>query len=258
MTQLKASTPTANSPSSDGARHAALVTGGSSGIGLATAGVLLADGYEVTICGRNEDRLGAAATALATHGSPHVVRADVTDPAGVEGLMAQHEERFGRLDVLVHCAGAVDLGGVVGAGPDPLDAMLTSNVRSAWLVSSAAAPLLRTAGQEHGRGVAVVVGSILGRHGQGVTAAYSTAKAALFGMVQALHDELSANGVRATTLAPALVDTPMTEPLAHLDRDSLLRPSDVAEAVRFLTRLSGSCAVPEILLLRSEDRLLGL
>lgn len=238
--------------------RAALITGGSSGIGLAVAAAMIEDGHVVTICGRDAGRLDQAERRLAHPDHVFAVTADVTSADDVERLIALHGERYGRLDVLVQCAGAVDLGGVADRSVASLDAMLDANVRSMWQIASAAAPMLRRAGAEHGQALVAAVGSILGRHAAGVTAAYSTSKAAVFALMQALHEELAADGVRATTIAPAFVATPMTEPLAHLDRDAMIKPQDVAEAVRFLTRLSPSCAVPEILMLRNEDRLLPL
>ncbi len=238
--------------------RSALVTGGSSGIGGAVAAMLLADGYGVTICGRNSERLEESAARLGVLGDLQAVRADVTDENDVAELIRRHAERFGRLDVLVASAGAVDLGGVGNGDVGSLDAMLEANVRSTWRLIGAANPLLCEAGNEHGAALVVAVGSVLGRYGKAVTAGYSTSKGAVFALMQAVHDELSDRGVRATTIAPAFVSTPMTEPLAHLDREAMIAPDDVAEAVRFLTRLGPTCSVPEILMLQSHDRLLTI
>jgi NAD(P)-dependent dehydrogenase (short-subunit alcohol dehydrogenase family) len=235
-----------------------LVTGGSSGIGLAVARALLEDGYGVTICSRNAERVETAGAELGSAGEVHGVVADVSVRADVERLVGAHTERFGRLDVLVNNAGTVALGSVGGTPVEQLDEAFAGNVRSTWLMSASAGPLLRAAGEEHGQAVLVTVSSILGRYGQSITAAYSASKAALFALTQAIHHELVGSGVRATTLAPAFVATPMTEPLAHLDRDGMIRPEDVAETVRYLTRLSPTCSVPEIRLYRPVDHLLPM
>lgn len=235
--------------------HAALVTGASTGIGHAIARALLEDGYGVTICSRTAERLDAAAAELSAHGDVYAVRADVSDADQVNNLIAAHRQRFGRLDVLVNNAGTA-VGGPLSAAPvEHLDAQIASNLRSNWLVTAAAIPLLEAAGRGHGRALVVTSSSILGRYGQARTPAYSASKAALFALSQSVHQELAGSGVRVTTLAPAYVETPMTEPLP-LDRETLIRPEDVAEAVRFLTRLSANCAVPEIQMLRREDRFL--
>ena len=234
----------------------ALVTGGSSGIGRSIAAALLDDGWSVTICGRSAERLDDAVAALGGTSEVFPVVADVTDPDGVSSMIEAHRQRFGRLDALVLSAGAVDLGGIGDGSVDSLDAMLDVNLRAAWHLVGASTPMLTAAGAGHGRALIVAVGSILGRYARSVTAAYSVSKAALFAAMQAAHDELSERGVRATTIAPAFVATPMTEPLAHLDRDAMIAPDDVAETVRYLTRLGPTSSVPEILMLQTTDRLL--
>lgn len=80
--------------------------------------------------------------------------------------------------------------------------------------------------------------------------------ATVFAMTQVAHDELSERGVRATTIAPAFVATPMTEPRARLDRGAMIAPCDVGETARYLTRLGPTSSVPEILMLQTKDRLL--
>lgn len=236
--------------------RAALVTGGSSGIGRAVAAALLSDGWAVTICGRSAERLDAAATALGSADDVFPVVADVTQSSDVSSLLESHERRFGRLDALVLSAGAVDLGGIGDGSVDRLDAMMEVNVRSSWRLIGAATPLLTAAGAEHGAALIVAIGSILGRYPKSLTAAYSLSKAAVFAMTQVAHDELSERGVRATTIAPAFVATPMTEPLGHLDRDAMIAPEDIGETVRYLTRLGPTSCVPEILMLQTHDRLL--
>ncbi len=183
---------------------------------------------------------------------------DTTDREDVASLIDHHVARFGSLGVLVNGAGSVGLGGVADADVTELDRLLEQNVRATWLVTQTAIPHLRAAAARSGSASIITIGSILGRHGSGAVAAYSASKAALFGLMQAVHDELADERVRATTIAPAFVATPMTEPLAHLDRSEMIQPGDVAETVRYLTRLSGTCAVPEVLLLRTADRLLAL
>jgi NAD(P)-dependent dehydrogenase (short-subunit alcohol dehydrogenase family) len=239
------------------ATHAALVTGASTGIGHAIAQTLLEDGYGVTICSRTPERIEAAAAELAAHGDVLAVTADVSDEADVARLLDAHEQRFGRLDVLVNNAGAGAAGPLTQTPVAQLDATLASNVRSAWLVSAAATPLLRAAGAEHGRALIATTASVLGRYAQAWSPAYSASKAALFALSQSLQHELAGAGVRATVIAPAYVATPMTAPLERLNPDDLITPQDVAEVVRFLTRLSRTATVPEVQLLGPSDHLLA-
>lgn len=127
------------------------------------------------------------------------------------------------------------------------------NLRSVFLMCRAAIPLLRRAGAEHGRALVVNVGSIFGRHGQAGVAAYSASKGGLVAFTQALHGELVADGVRASVVSPGYVDTGLTWWVPG-DRDDLIQPTDVAEAVRFLLRTSPACVVPEIQMVRTSDR----
>ena len=241
----------------NGTSRAALITGGSTGIGLAIAETLLKDGHGVTICARNPERLTAAAGQLRRWGDVHTVQADVTDQAAVRRLVTEHEQRFGRLDVLVNNAGAVVVGPLSSAPVEQLDHALAANLRAHWLVTAEAIPLLTAAGEEHRRALVVNTSSILGRYAQPSTPAYSASKAALFALSQAVQLELAGSGVRATTLAPAFVATPMTDAIPHLDSAQLIEPQDLAEAVRFLTRLGPNTVVPEIQLLGVRDRLLS-
>jgi NAD(P)-dependent dehydrogenase (short-subunit alcohol dehydrogenase family) len=236
--------------------RSALVTGASTGIGYAIAGALLDDGYAVTICARTPERLEVAAANLRKRGEVLAVPADVTAEDDVTELVGSHERRFGRLDVLANNAGIGAIGALSQTPSAELDRLIAANVRSTWLVSAAALPLLRAAGAEHGRALVVTTSSILGRFPQAWSPAYSASKAAQQAVSQSLQHELAATGVRVTTLAPSYVATPMTEPLTHLERNQMITAEDVAEAVRFLTRLSPNCVVPEIQLLRPSDHLL--
>ncbi len=235
---------------------AALVTGASTGIGYAIAEMLLKDGHDVTICGRDPERLAAAEARLRPWGDVHAVAADVTDHADIRRLVGEHAARYGRLDVLVNNAGVVTVGPVSTAPIDQLDHAIASNVRAHWLVIAETIPLLTEAGREHGRALVVNTSSILGRYPQPNTPAYSASKAALIALSHAVQQELAESGVRVTTLAPAFVATPMTSGIPHLRNEDLIAPADLAEAVRFLTRLSPNAVVPEIQLFGSRDRLL--
>lgn len=235
--------------------HVALVTGGSSGIGRAIAQALLEDGYSLTICGRDEEQLRVATRELERFGAVEAIGADVSSPEDVEQLLGAHRQRFGTLDVLVNNAGLAAAGPLSSAPVHQLEQQLRANLATTWMVTAASIPLLLEAGTRHGRALVVNVASIAGRYAAGIVPAYSAAKAGVLALSQAAHDELASKGVRVTGLAPAFVATRMTEPLP-LERDTMISPEDVAEAVRFLARLSANCAVPELLMLRTSDRLL--
>ena len=226
----------------------ALVTGGSSGIGLTIARMLAEEGHGVTLVGRDASRLESAARSLP--GKVHVVAADVGIAGAAAAIVGSHEERFGRLDVLVNSAG-IALAGAVDAATssEDLDAQLATNLRGPFLVIREALALLRAAGAEHGKALIVNLASVAGKQGQPGNAAYSATKAALISLTESVQRRTAGQGIQATALCPGLVATPMTEG-SRVPVAEMVSPSDVAEAVRFLLRTSPWCLVPEIVLNR--------
>ena len=225
----------------------ALVTGGSSGIGLAIARMLAGEGYGVTIAGRDEDRLSRAAESFG--GTVHPLAADVSQEEDAVALVRAHAERFGRLDVLVNSAGIAMAGAVDATATEDLDGQLATNLRGPFLVIREALDLLRAAGAEHGKALIVNLASVAGKQGQPRNAAYSATKAALISLTESVQRSTAGEGVQATALCPGLVATPMTEG-ARVPAGEMVTPGDVAEAVRFLLKTSRWCLVPEVVLNR--------
>ncbi len=230
------------------AERAAIVTGGSSGIGLAIARALGEDGYGVTVSARRPEKLEAAAEGLRADGlDVHSVPANVINEEEVAGLVAAHRERFGRLDVLVNNAG-LGIGQPAGEiVTKHLDMQLGVNLRAAILATREALPLLREAAAEHGKALIVNTASIAGKSGEGWLSVYSATKAGMIGFTQATQKEVGGDGIQVTALAPAFVDTEMTEWIREqVNPKEMIRPEDIAEGVRFLLRTSRYCFVPEI------------
>jgi NAD(P)-dependent dehydrogenase (short-subunit alcohol dehydrogenase family) len=239
------------------AERAALVTGASSGIGLAIARALGEDGYGLTVSARRPEKLEAAVEGLRADGlDVHSVPANVANEEEIVSLVKAHRERFGRLDVLVNNAG-VGIGQTVGdLVTKHVDMQLSVNLRAAIIASREATPLLREAGAEHGKALIVNTASIAGKSGEGWLSVYSATKAGLVGFSQATQKELGGDGIQVTALCPAFVDTPMTEwAREHVDPQQMIRPEDIAEAVRFLLRISRWCLVPEIVFTRHGQEL---
>ncbi len=228
-------------------QRTALVTGGSSGIGLAIARLLAEEGHALTLVGRSEEKLEAAARSLP--GEVHTVAADVAREEDSVALMRSHAERFGRLDVLVSSAGIALAGTIEATSADDLDSQLAINVRGPFLVMREALELLRAAGAEHGKALIVNLASVAGKEGQPRSAAYSATKAAVISLTESVQRRTAGEGIQATALCPGLVATPMTEG-ARVPAEQMVAPEDVAEAVRFLLRTSPWCLVPEIVLNR--------
>lgn len=231
------------------ATRAAIVTGGSSGIGLEIARMLLQEGYGVTVAARRPDKLAAAAEELGGSGAEVVsVAANLAAEEAVAEVVAAHRERFGRLDVLVNNAG-VGVGATVGEiETRRLDLQLQLNLRSVILFYRECAALLRAAGAEHRNALVVNTASISGKSGEPWLSVYSATKAGVVGFTEAMNKELGAHGIKSCALCPAFVDTPMTEFVKQTVAGAdMIQASDVAEAVRMLLRLSPACVIPEII-----------
>lgn len=220
--------------------RAALVTGGSSGIGLAIARMLRDEGFGLTLASRRREKVEAAAAELGAT----AVAADVADADDCVRLVAEHRERFGRLDVLVNSAG-VGIGGRVEDLPAKhLDLQLGVNLRGLFLVTQAAIPLLRES-----RGWVVNLASIAGTLPTPGLATYGATKAAVISLTRSLNGELDADGVRAIAICPGFVDTPMAQ-WSGIEPDEMIRPEDCAEIVRMCLRLSPHARVPQVVIER--------
>ena len=234
------------------AARAALVTGGSSGIGLAIARALGEDGYGVTISARRPQKLEQAAEALRAEGvDVEAVPANMAEEDDIKALVERHQARYGRLDVLVNNAG-VGIGGPIAEHETKqLDMQLAVNLRAVYLTTRECLPLLRQAGAEHRKALIANMASIAGKSGQGWLAAYSATKAGVVGFTQALHKEHAADGIQATALCPGFVDTAMTDWVKDsVPSEQMIQPSDIAEAVRYLLTTSPACIVPELQFIR--------
>ena len=243
--------------SSDENQRAAIVTGASSGIGLAIARLLGEEGYGLTVSSRRPEKLEAAASELAGAGY------DVQHVAGNTGsedvvrqVVAAHRDRFGRLDVLVNNAG-VGIGAAVGdIQTKYLDMQIGVNLRSIVLFYRECDELLRAAGAEHRNALVVNTSSIAGKSGQAWLSVYSATKHGVIGFTQAMNKELGAAGIKSCALAPGFVDTAMTDFVREsVSPSEMIRPEDVAEGVRFLLSLSPNCVIPEILFQRPGEQL---
>jgi NAD(P)-dependent dehydrogenase (short-subunit alcohol dehydrogenase family) len=235
--------------------RAALITGGSGGIGLAIARVLGQEGFGLTVSARRPEKLEDAAEGLRNEGfDVESVPANMADEEAIKALFESHRERFGRLDVLVNNAGLGIGGAIADAETKKVDLQLDVNLRAVYLMTRDCIPLLKEAAAEHGSAMIVNTASIAGKHGEGWLAAYSATKAGVVGLSQAMHSELAGDGIKVTALCPGFVDTDMTEWIrGQVKQDEMIRPEDIAEAVRYLLHTSPACIVPEIQFVRPGD-----
>jgi NAD(P)-dependent dehydrogenase (short-subunit alcohol dehydrogenase family) len=223
---------------------ATLVTGGGSGIGLATAMRFASDGAHVTICGRTEDRLALACTrieAVATAGAAvQYVVADVTSEDQVRSAMAGAAAPTGALDILFCCAGgAMHMGPIADADADGVRATVDLNLIGTFLCIKHAVPVMG------GGGSIVGMSSGAGHFPHRYLWAYGMAKAGIEMLVRYAAEELAGAGIRVNAVQPGIIDDELMAfitaggPLLddYMAQTPISRPGtveDVADAVRFL------------------------
>jgi NAD(P)-dependent dehydrogenase (short-subunit alcohol dehydrogenase family) len=237
--------------------RAAIVTGGSRGIGLAIAQALGEDGYAVTVAARKPEPLEQAAEGLRDKGlEVEHVAANLIDEEGIRSVVARHRERFGRLDVLVNNAGVGVGAAVAEQQAKYVDLQLDVNLRAMILFYRECVEMLRAAGAEHRSALVVNLSSLSGKSGQPWLSVYSATKAAVVAYTQAMNKELNSDGVKSVAFCPGFVDTDMTDFIkGSIDAAEMVRPEDIAEGVRFILRLSPACVVPEIVFQRPGETL---
>jgi NAD(P)-dependent dehydrogenase (short-subunit alcohol dehydrogenase family) len=231
----------------------ALITGASSGIGLAIAHMLGEEGYAMTVAARRPEKLAGAVEELRGRGyEVEEVAANLVAEEEIQRVVAVHRERFGRLDVLVNSAGIGVGAPVADIQTKRLDMQLDLNVRTIVLFYRECADMLRA----DGGALVVNMSSISGKVGQPWLSVYSATKAAVIGWTEAMNKELGGDGVKSIALCPGFVDTPMTEFIREqVSPEKMIRPQDIAEAVRFVLRTSPACVVPEIVFERPGEML---
>jgi len=223
--------------------RSALVTGGSSGLGLALARMLREEGYALTLVARRPEPLAEAAREL----EAEAVAANLADPDECVRAVAAHAERYGRMDVLVNSAGLGIGGSFAGQDTKRISLQLDVNIRGTMVVTREALPLLRAA-----RGHVVTLASIAGTIPVPGLAVYGATKAALISWTASLNREEAEHGVRAVAICPAFVATPMTG-WTGLPPEEMIQPGDVVELVRAVLRLSPKARVPQIVIERVGD-----
>lgn len=239
------------------AERAAIVTGASSGIGLAIARVLGEEGYGVTMAARRAEKLEGAVAELAKAGFDiHGVAANVSHEEEIKKVVAAHRERYGRLDVLVNNAGVGIGAPLAEIQTKHLDMQLDINLRSIVVFYRECVEMLRAAGAEHRNALVVNTSSISGKRAEAWLSVYSASKHGVVGWTEAMNKELGADGIKSTALCPAFVDTPMTDFIkGQVKPEEMIRSEDIAEAVRFMLRVSPACVVPEMMFVRPGDAL---
>lgn len=197
----------------------ALITGGGSGIGAATAERFGRAGVRVAILGRDESKLVSTAEAVRKESgaAPLVVPADQKDDTAVKEAVARVVKEFGRIDILVNNAAVYELGGAADSSMEHWDRIMDINFRGALLVTREVLACQR----EQGSGVIVNVASTLGFRTIPGVAAYACSKSALLMLTQCLALEEAQHGIRIVAVCPGFVDTPI-HTVQGEERDRLL------------------------------------
>jgi NAD(P)-dependent dehydrogenase (short-subunit alcohol dehydrogenase family) len=221
----------------------ALVTGGSSGIGLAIARALRADGYDLTLAARRPEPLEEAARELDALAVP----ANLGDADECVRVVAAHVQRFGGMNVLVNSAG-IGIGGPFAEQDTKRIALqLDVNLRASLVITRESLPHLRAS-----RGQVITLASIAGTIPTPGLAVYGATKAALIAWTSSLNREEAEHGIRATAISPGFVATRMTE-WTGLPEEEQISPDDIVALVRAVLSLSPMARVPNIVVERLGD-----
>lgn len=239
------------------ARKAALITGGSRGIGAAIAQRFAGAGWDVTISARGLDALETTAAQLREHGGRvEVVPADMTDDAAIETLIAAHNAAFGRCDALVVNAGMGVMGAVADFPVRRFDRLYQVNMRAPFLLMQGMLPTLRATAGDDGAAKVIAISSITGVYPEPNLIAYGATKAALASMCETFNLEESARGVSATSICPGYVDTDMSEwTKGAIPADEMISGADVAAIAYAVTELGRYAVLPQAVLTRPGTNL---
>ena len=227
----------------------AVVTGGVSGLGLAVATRIVADGGRVALFDVNADK-GAEAVAALGEANARYLATDVTDEAAVAANMADAKAFLGGLNMVVNCAGILGAGRVLGRdGAMPLGRFQSTvmvNLVGSFNVAKAGAELMQhnEAAEDGERGVIVNTASVAAYEGQIGQAAYSASKGGVVGMTLPMARELARFGIRVNTIAPGIFWTPMVDGMPDEVQQSLSasipfpsrlgRPEEFADLVAYI------------------------
>jgi NAD(P)-dependent dehydrogenase (short-subunit alcohol dehydrogenase family) len=225
---------------SQAAPKVALVTGAARGIGLATARRFLADGWKVALLDIDGDNLRRAYTALAKPDVTLPITCDVADPEGVARAVATVAEKFSRLDALVNNAGIAIFKPILDVTYEDWQRVLAVNLTGPFLVTQAAAPVMR----DSGGGAIVNITSISGLRASTLRTAYGTSKAGLAHLTKQQAAELASLNIRVNAVAPGPVDTAMAKAVHtpeirqdyhdHMPLNRYGLEEELAEAIYFL------------------------
>ena len=226
----------------------ALVTGASAGIGRATALLLAREGANVVVTARREQRLAELCAEIDAAGGKMVFHAgDAGEEVTALAAIALAVTTFGRLDILINNAGVGSYKNLVDTPVEEFDAMMAANVRSGFVFSRHAAPLMI----EQQSGVILFISSVAGLTGIGGESVYSATKFAQVGFSQALDAELRKHKIKVGVICPGGVKSEFglgrgrTE--EFIRNSHMMEPEEVAEAIVFACMQPANVRIPQML-----------
>jgi NADP-dependent 3-hydroxy acid dehydrogenase YdfG len=228
----------------------AVVTGGGSGVGKATAALFLKEGAKVVIAGRDPAKLAAVANELDAGAALGTVPTDVGHADQCEKLIAIATREFGRVDILVNNAGTnIKDRTLRELTPEAWDMMMAANMNGAFYCTKAVLPQMF----DRKDGVIVNVVSVAGKRANPLGgAAYVAAKFGMGGLGLVLSNEEKDSGVRVSNIYPGEIDTPILavrpKPVTEEHRATILKPEDVAEAILYVAALPARVSIPELVI----------
>lgn len=227
------------------ARKVSIVTGAAGGIGGFISQALAKAGATVVLASRNQEALEQKAQEIHTFGgSTLVVPTDLADEESIKNLVKTTEVEYGRLDVLVNCAGVhPHVGPLEDTETRYWDQCMTINARAPFLLCRESIPLLRKSD-----GARIInISSVVGVKGYSHQAEYTASKHALRGMSMALAEELRVDGIRVHVVCPGGVRTPLVSSVRpDIKVEDLILPEEVAELVLYLASHQGNAVVDEL------------
>ena len=224
----------------------ALVTGGGRGIGRAAALKLASTGADVVVVARSESQIESVVAEIETDGGhASAITADVTSKKEMDRLSAWLNQRYGRLDVLVNCAGTALIASLEETSEEDWDLVIDTNLKGTFLCTQSMLELLKAPGNA----LVVNVASKVGLSGHAMVSAYAAAKAGVIGLSRSLAQELNGVNIRVVTLCPGPVDTSMRwEATPQMDRRLVIAPETVAETILYLLKIDNRTTSSEIVL----------
>jgi NADP-dependent 3-hydroxy acid dehydrogenase YdfG len=227
-----------------------VITGAGSGVGRAVAHLFARDGWRIALIGRRPDALKDTAAGMTGAADVAIVPCDVGDAAAVTRMAADVLARFGHVDVLVNAAGTnIPRRSWRELVHEDYHALMDANLHGAYYCIEAFLPGMR----ERGAGTVVNINSEAGRLASPKAGgAYAASKFGLAGLTQSLNAEERANGIRACSIFPGDIDTPILEkrpqPPTADAREKMLKPEDIADCVKLAVTLPQRAVIEELLI----------